>query len=77
MYAKDLYEPKYQFLINKRESIGLKYFNDPKAFIDYSNDIHVYKKINDYNPETWVIPDFHVPKGSRNTRECRLEQGNI
>ena len=46
LYAKDPYEDKYQFLINKRESIGLKYFNDPKAFIEYSNDMHdVYKNI--------------------------------
>ena len=52
MYAKDLYEDKYQFLINKRESIGLKHFNDPKAFIEYSNDMHdVYKNINNYNPD--------------------------
>ena len=50
LYAKDLYEPKYQFLINKRESIGLKYFNHPKAFIEYSNDMRdVYKNIDDYN----------------------------
>ena len=48
--AKDLYETKYQFLINKTESIGLKHFNDLKAFIEYSNDMHdVYKNINDYN----------------------------
>ena len=40
LYAKDLYEPKYQFLINKRESIGLKHLNDPKAFTKYSNDMH-------------------------------------
>ena len=33
LYAKDQYEAKYQFLINKRESPGLKHFNDPKAFI--------------------------------------------
>ena len=39
LYAKDLYESKYQFLINKRESSGLKHFNDPKAFIEYSNDM--------------------------------------
>ena len=26
---------KYQLLINKRESTGLKYLNDPKAFIEY------------------------------------------
>ena len=52
MYAKDPYEDKYQYLINKRESVGLKHFNDPKAFIEYSNDMHdVYKNIDDYNPD--------------------------
>ena len=40
LYAKDPDKDKYQYLINKRESVGLKHFNDPKAFIDYSNDIH-------------------------------------
>ena len=50
LYAKDLYEDKYQYLINKRESAGLKHFNDPKAFIEYSNDMHkVYKNIDNYN----------------------------
>ena len=50
LYAKDPYEDKYQFLIKKRESIGLKHFNYPKAFIEYSNDKHdIYKNINDYN----------------------------
>ena len=49
MYAKDLCEAKYQFLINKRESTGLKHFNDPKAFIEYSNDMQdVYKNIDEY-----------------------------
>ena len=51
LYTKDPLEAKYQFLINKRESIGLKHFNDPKAFIEYSNDIQdVYKNIDEYNP---------------------------
>ena len=50
LYAKDPYEAKYQFLINKRESTGLKHFNDPKAFIEYSNDMQdVYKNIDEYN----------------------------
>ena len=45
LYAKDPYEAKYQFLINKRESIVLKNFNDRKAFIKYSNDMQdVHKK---------------------------------
>ena len=39
LYAKDQYEAKYQFLINKRESAGLKYFNYSKAFIEYSNNM--------------------------------------
>ena len=51
-YAKDPYEAKYQYLINKRESVGIDHFNDPKAFIEYSNDMHdVYKNIDDYNPD--------------------------
>ena len=50
LYAKDLYEDKYKYLINKRESVGLKHFNDLKAFIEYSNDMHsVYKNIDSYN----------------------------
>ena len=39
LYAKDPYEAKYQLLINKRESTGLKYLNDQKGFIKYSNDM--------------------------------------
>ena len=50
LYAKNIYEPKYHFLINKRESTGLKHFNDPKAFVEYSNDMQdVYNNINYYN----------------------------
>ena len=50
MYAKDPYEPKYQLLINKRESAGLKHFDDPNAFIEYSNDmLDAYKNIDEYN----------------------------
>ena len=50
LYAKDPYEAKYQYLINKREGVGINYFNDPKAFMEYSNDMRdVYKIINHYN----------------------------
>ena len=31
LYAKDPYEAKYQYLINKSEKVGLDHFNDPKA----------------------------------------------
>ena len=51
LYAKDPYEKKYQYLINKREKVGINHFNDPKAFMEYSNDMQdVYKNIEDYNP---------------------------
>ena len=44
LYAKDPYESKHQCLVNKRESVGINHFKNPKAFIDYSNDMHnVYK----------------------------------
>ena len=52
MYAKDPYKAKYQYLINKKEGIDIDHFNDPKAFIEYSNDMHdVYKNIDEYNPD--------------------------
>ena len=38
LYAKDPYTAKYQYLIKKREKGGLDHFNDPEAFMDYSND---------------------------------------
>ena len=52
LYAKDAYEAKYQYLINKRECVGINHFNDSKAFIEYSNDMHDgYKNIDDYNSD--------------------------
>ena len=50
LYAKDLNEEKYQFLIKKPEDVGTKHFNDSKAFIEYSNDTDIYKNIDEYNP---------------------------
>ena len=40
LYAKDIHEPRYEYLINKREQAGIKSLDDPHAFIEYSNDIH-------------------------------------
>ena len=37
-------------LINKRETRGLRHFNDSKVVIEYSNDMNrVYKNIEEYN----------------------------
>ena len=48
LYAKGPYEAKYQYLINKREGVGIDQFNDPKAFAEYSNDmLDVYKNIDE------------------------------
>ena len=50
LYAKDPYETKYQYLINKHGKVGFDHFDDPKAFMEYSNDKQdVYKNIDDYN----------------------------
>ena len=50
LYAKDIHEPKYQYLINKSEQAGIKNLDDPKAFIEYSDDMDdVLSDINKYN----------------------------
>ena len=51
LYAENFIEPKYEFLIKKHEVVGIKYCNDPNAFIECSNRIDdVYQNIDDYNP---------------------------
>ena len=49
-YAKDPYEIKYHFLINKWESTSLKHLNDSKDFIEYWNDMDDICKNIGYNP---------------------------
>ena len=50
--TQKIHEAKYQYLINIREKISLKRFNNPKAFIEYSNDMcYVYKNIDEYNKD--------------------------
>ena len=51
LYAKDPYKAKYQHLINKRQKVGLGHFNDPKVFMEYSNDMQdFHKNIEEYIP---------------------------
>ena len=50
LYAKDLEEPKYKLLIDKREKAGINFNNDPNAFIQYSNSMDdILANIEDYN----------------------------
>ena len=50
LYAKDLEEPNYQFLIEKREKAGLKNLNDKNAFIEHSSTMDdIFETIEDYN----------------------------
>ena len=50
LYAKDTDEKKYQYVINKREQVGIKHLSNPHAFIEYSNDMNdVLEDINNYN----------------------------
>ena len=45
LYAKDL---KYEFLIKKRQNVGIRHLNNPNAFTECSNTMHnVYENIND------------------------------
>ena len=49
LYAKDLSESKYQFLIKKRENAGMKHLNDLNINLKNSMD-DVYEDIDVYNP---------------------------
>ena len=50
LYARDLNEPKYEYLIKKRENVGIRYYNDLTAFFEYSNTMDdVYEDIDNYN----------------------------
>ena len=50
MCDKDLEEPKYQLLINKREKAGINFNNDPTAFIEHSNSKgDIFDQIENHN----------------------------
>ena len=50
LYAKDLSEPKYEFLIKKCEDVAIKYCNYPNAFIGCANTMgDFYQNMDDYN----------------------------
>ena len=50
LYAKDLEEPKYKLLIDKREKTGINFNNDPNAFTEYSNSMNdILSDIETYN----------------------------
>ena len=51
LYAKDLSEAKYEFLIKKHKNAGKKHLNDPNTFTVCFNTMDdVYENIDDYNP---------------------------
>ena len=45
LYAKDPYEAKYQYLVNKREGVGIDDFNDPKALLSIQTISMMFTKI--------------------------------
>ena len=46
LYVKDLYQARYQLLINKRETTGSEHLNYSIAFIEYLNDMdYIYINI--------------------------------
>ena len=47
LYVTDPYKAKYHFLFEKGENVRIRHLNDPKAFIEYSNDIQdISRNIN-------------------------------
>ena len=66
LHTKDPFGAKHQFLINKRENLGLKHYNDLKVFTEYSNDMQGHSFLQGWNPPPflrkpppfWVSPSF-------------------
>ena len=51
LFAKNSYDPKYQYLLKKCEEFGLKHLKDLKSLIKYSNNMNdAFKSIENYNP---------------------------
>ena len=75
---KILMKEKYQFLVNKRESIGLKYFNNPKAIVKYWNDMQdVYKNIEECKVskkrKTLIVCDDMIADMTNNKKFIQLQ----
>ena len=69
---KILHEAKYQHH-DICEKVGIDHFNDPKTYIEYSNNMHkVYKNIDDYNPDkdnkNLIVFDDIIPDMINNTK---------
>ena len=59
LYAKDISESEYEYLIKNRETAGMKHLNDSKAFIECSNTMDdVYENIDGYNPNRKILVIF-------------------
>ena len=69
---KILHEAKYQHH-DICEKVGIDHFNDPKTYMEYSNNMHkVYKNIDDYNPDkdnkNLIVFDDIIPDMINNTK---------
>ena len=50
LYDNDPYEAKCELLICGRKGVGLRHFNDYKAFIEYANNMgYIYENVEEYN----------------------------
>ena len=61
LYTKDLFESKYQLLINGREKVGNGNLKNPKPFIDSSqtiDDIYKNSEVDNWTKERRVLIVF-------------------
>ena len=82
LYAKDLSEPKYKFLIKKHKNTGRKHLNDPNVFIECSNTMDdLYENIDDYNPnrkrKILIVLDDLMADITRNKKNSSHNQRTI
>ena len=79
LYAKDLTEPNYKLLIEKRENTGIQHLNDSSAFIECSNTMDdIYENIDHYNSsrkKTLIVFDDMITDIMKNKKfEAIIEE---
>ena len=79
LYAKDLTEPNYKLLIEKRENTGIQHLNDSSAFIECSNTLDdIYENIDHYNSsrkKTLIVFDDMITDIMKNKKfEAIIEE---
>ena len=68
LYARDLSEPKYEYLIKKREDAGIKYLNNLNVFILWKTFVRILMIIIQAEKKNLIIFDDMIADIMKNKK---------